>query len=515
MGLGRAVASISSWTLLSRILGFVRDMLMAAALGTSLIADAFLVAFKFPNLFRRLIAEGAFNAAFVPMFAQRIQGNTITEAKAFASEVISVMLVVLFVLTGICLVLMPYIINVIAPGFARDSEEYALAVTLTRITFPYLACITLVSLLGGMLNALGGYWYGAVAPVLLNIVMIAAILFLTAHTPTAGHALAWGVLVAGIVQLAWICYGIYRNDLVVPLQKPTLTPAVKKLLKLMAPGILGAGVFQLNVMIDMILASLLAEGSISYLYYADRVNQLPLSMVGVALGTALLPMLARVLREGQVQQAMRLQVQALEIGLFFTIPAAIGLIVLAEPVIITLFERGAFTAVSSGATIPVLQIFAMGLPAYVGIKVCTTCFFARLDTKTPVYIAIAAVSLNLLLNLALMPIFQHVGIAMATSIAAWVNVAVMAYILWKRGLLEVPRSFVIFTGKTMLACCIMAAVVIALMQSLWQEQGSINTVGKGGSLILLITSGCISFFLAVYALKIITISQFKSAMRRK
>lgn len=433
MSLVRAIATVGGFTLISRVTGFVRDILIAAILGAGPVADAFFVAFKLPNFFRRLTGEGALTVAFVPMFAGTLEVDGRRAAVAFAAEVQSVLLAALLAFVLAVEILMPWAMLVLAPGFAGDPERFGLAVELTRITFPYLPLISLVALWGGILNSLDRFWAMAAAPILLNLVLIAALSLGAGWAPTPGHALAWGVALAGIAQALFLAEACRRSDALPRLRWPHLTPEVRRLLKLMLPAALGAGVVQVNLLIDVMLASLLPAGSVSFLYYADRVVQLPLGVVGVAIGTALLPMLSRQVRSGSETEASYTQNRAIEMGLLLTLPAAAALMVIAGPLTAVLFERGRFGAMDGAATAAAMVAFAAGLPAFVLIKAFQPGFFARRDTRTPVKVAVVCVAANLAFNLALMPVLAHVGIALATTLAAWLNAGLLAWLLVRRG----------------------------------------------------------------------------------
>lgn len=434
MALFRSIATVGGWTMVSRVLGFARDMLIANVIGAGLIADAFFVAFKFPNFFRRLFAEGAFNAAFVPLFAGRLTTDGRDAAVKFAAEVAAVLGTVLLVFTLAAILTMPWLMLALAPGFVDQPVKFGLTVDLTRLTFPYLTFMALVALMGGMLNSLQRFAATAAAPIVLNIVLIGVLLGVRSELlPDPGHALAWGVAVAGLAQLIWIAYACKRADIMFVPPRPRLTPGVKRLLVLMAPALLGAGVVQVNVVIDVILASTLREGSVSFLYYADRVNQLPLGVVGVAVGITLLPLLTRQLRSGETDAALGSQNRAIEFALALTLPAAAALIAMPGPIVTVLFQRGAFDAAAAEATAGALAAFAAGLPAYVLIKALTPGFFAREDTKTPVKIAVVAMVANVALAVALMQVLAHVGIALATALSAWFNAITLGILLVRRG----------------------------------------------------------------------------------
>jgi putative peptidoglycan lipid II flippase len=433
MALLSSVATVGSYTLLSRVFGFVRDILTAAILGAGPVADAFFVAQRLPNLFRSLFAEGAFSAAFVPLFAGTMAEHGKEAARIFAEDALAVLLAALlgFVLLGE--IFMPAIMAVIAPGFSEDPAKFGLAVELARITFPYLLFIALVALQGGVLNSVDRFAAAAATPILLNLFLITAILLMDRFGWRDGHALAWAVTGAGFAQFLWLLSSCARAGLALRLPFPRLTPGVRRTLAVMAPGTFGAGVTQLNLLISTALASLLPTGAVSYLYYADRLNQLPLGVVGIAVGTAILPPLSRQVRLGQVADAAATQNRGLELALLLTLPAAVALAVLAKPILLVLFQRGAFTAADTAATAEALAVYAAGLPAFVLVKVLAPAFFARHDTATPVKVATAAVAANLCLTLVLMQFLAHVGIALATTAAGWINALTLFALLIRRG----------------------------------------------------------------------------------
>jgi putative peptidoglycan lipid II flippase len=398
-----------------------------------LVADCFVVAFKLPNFFRRMFAEGAFNAAFVPLFTRRLtEDETGQTARRFAEETQAVLLTVLLGFTAVVQVCMPWIMYVLAPGFGDQPAKFELAVELTRITFPYLFFISLVSLQGGILNACGKFAATAGTPIILNLTMIAAMLWFIPAYPV-GHTLSWAVTAGGVLQFVWLWGSLRSIGMNLRLRMPRFTPDVKQMLKIMAPAAIGAGAMQVNLMIDLVIASFLPAGSISYLFYADRVNQLPVGVIGVAVGTALLPMLSRQVASGQEHDAMATMNRGMEMCLFLTIPCAVASMVVAEPLIATMFERGAFSAKDTWNTSLTLAVFSAGLPAYILVKILTPGFFARHDTATPVRYSIITLVLNTLISLALMKPFAQLGLAAATAIASWINVGLLAWGLMKRG----------------------------------------------------------------------------------
>jgi putative peptidoglycan lipid II flippase len=438
MSLLRSTFTVGGLTAVSRVLGFVRDILIARALGSGPIADVFFVAFRFPNLFRRFFAEGAFNAAFVPLLARELEGSGRDAARLFAEEAMAGLVFVLLVLSALAMIFMPALMLIMAPGFLADPEKFDLAVLLTRITFPYLLFMSVVALLTGILNTLGRFTLGAAAPVVLNVVLISVLLFAVPRFPTAGHALAWGVTAAGVAQLLFLIWGCRRQNLLPRLRLPRWTPKMKRLVALGVPGLVAGGITQINIVIGSFIASLEA-GAVSLLYYADRVYQLPLGMIGIAMGVVLLPELARRLRGGDDGGAMHSFNRALELSMLLTLPAAVALMVIPQPITQVLFERGAFTATDTRGVSLALMAFAAGLPAFVLIKVFQPGFFAREDTKTPMYYAGIQTAVNVALSLALFFWIGFVGIAIATSVAAWCNAGLLAWRLNTLGYFKVDE----------------------------------------------------------------------------
>lgn len=461
MALLRSIATVGGLTLVSRVFGFARDILIAGTLGAGPVADAFFVAFKFPNLFRRLFAEGAFTAAFVPIFAGLLATGGRETAWRFATEAFGALFWVLLVLVALCELAMPAIMHVFAPGFVDDPEKFALTVTFARIVFPYLLFVSLVSLLAGVLNSFDRFAAAAATPILLNVCLITAVLALAPLTPTAGHALAWGAFAAGMVQFAWLAWHARRVGYRFAAPVFRVTERVRTLVRRALPVAIGAGVYQINLLVDTILASLLPSGSVSFLFYADRINQLPLGVVGVAVGTALLPLLSRQVRAGETEAAQASQNRALEFTLFLTLPAAAALMVISTPIVGVLFQRGAFGADETAATAAALAAMAAGLPAFMLIKALTPAYFAREDTRTPVVIGAAAAVANVVFSLLLMGPFLHVGLAMSMAISAWLNCGLLAFVLRRRGQLVLDARFRRRLPRTLAASAVMAAGLYA------------------------------------------------------
>lgn len=514
MALARFALTIGSYTMASRVLGFVRDILIAATLGTGPVADAFFVAFKLPNFFRRLFAEGAFSAGFVPLFSAVLRRYGREQAKAFAEEVLSLLLVALLLFVVAFQVAMPWIMHVLAPGFADEPYKFKLTITLTRLTFPYLLFISLVSLFGGILNALERFAAAAAAPVLLNLSFIVALTLFADTARTPGHALAWAVSLAGIAQFAFMLAACERAGIKLQLPRPRLTPRVKRQLALMLWASIGAGVMQINLVIDVILASLLKGGSVSYLYYADRLYQLPLGVIGIAVGTALLPTISRHLAAGETEAAKDRLNRAIELGLLLTFPAAAALLIIPNELMDVLFRRGAFDGYAVGASAKALAAYAIGLPAYVLVKVLTPAFYGRLDTRTPVLIAAVAVLANLAMNLVLMRIFAHVGLALATAMASWLNVALLVGVLYRRKHFVPDKRLVEKLENAGMATVIMAAALIIMD---WAAAGIFrgDLLHRAAGLAVLVLTGVAVYGLGALAFGVVEAGQLKALLRRR
>lgn len=453
----RAMATVGGFTGVSRIFGLIRESLMSHIIGASPVTDAFLVAFKFPNFFRRIFAEGAFNASFVPQFSGQLASEGLESAKLLAERVMAVLGTTLILFVIFIVIATPWVMGVIAPGFSATPERLDMAITFTRITFPYILFISLAALLSGVLNSLDRFAAAAAAPIILNIIMIGAMVVFSYADLATGKALSWAVFLSGVFQLAWLYWTCWRAGFRLKIRLPRLTPEVRKVMRLMVPGAIGAGVMNINLLLDMVFASLLPSGSVSFLHYADRLNQLPLSLFGIAMGTALLPSLSRQIRLGEEDKARASQGLAVEVSLQLTIPAALGLMLLSYPIIDLLYG---LQGEQITATAAALAAFATGIPAYVLSKVFVTGFFARQDTKTPVKIAIISIVCNLMLNVILMGPFSHVGLAMATSIAAWVNAGLLLIVLHRRNWFSLTRQIQITGAKVLISAITMGGGLI-------------------------------------------------------
>ncbi len=420
------ILTVGGYTFLSRITGFLRDVVMAAVLGAGPIADAFLVAFRLPNHFRAIFAEGAFSAAFVPAYARiRAQGGP-DPARLFADRIFTLLLVTQLVLLAVAMAFTPGVIRVLAPGFESDPGRFELAVTLTRVTFPYLLAMTLVSLYGGMLNALDRFAAPAAAPILLNLSMMAT-LALAAFFASAGHAAAWGVFIAGVLEVGLLAGATTRLGELPRLRRIAWDADVKRFFTALGPAIIGSGGVQLALFADTIIASFLPAGAISALYYADRLNQLPIGVIGIAVGTVLLPEMSRRIAEGDEDGARNAQSRAIEFTLLLSLPCLAAFLIIPDLILRALFARGAFTAADAAAAGATLAAYALGLVPFVLIRSMVAMFFARGNTATPVKAALTAVPVNIAFKLLLMGPLAQVGLALATTIGAWIN---FALVLW-------------------------------------------------------------------------------------
>jgi putative peptidoglycan lipid II flippase len=458
MALVRSLATVGGYTGISRILGLIRDMLFAPVLGTGPVADAFFIAFRLPNLFRRLFAEGAFNASFIPLFAGHLETGGREAARLFAEQSLAVLLAILLLLSAACMAAMPWLMYVLAPGFAADAAKFDLAVHLSRITFPYLLFMSLAALLSGVLNSLYHFAAAAAAPIILNVCFIFAVLVVLPLTGAPGEVLAWSVAAAGAGQFLLLLMACRRAGMALRLPRPRLTANVRRLLALMGPGLLSAGAMQINLMVGTIIASLQVS-AVSFLYFADRIYQLPLGLIGIAFGIVLLPDLSRKLRAGAHQAAMHTFNRGLELALLLTLPAAVALMVIPLPIIVVLFERGAFDRADSLATAWALAAFALGLPAFVLVKVLQPAFFAREDTVTPLRMALITVAANVVFSLALFWPLRHVGLALATSLSAWLNAGLLAWALRRRKFLTIDGRCKARVPRIAVASILMGAVL--------------------------------------------------------
>jgi len=498
MKLYRGFATVGGMNAVSSVLGFVRDVLIAAVLGASSVTDAFFVAFRVPNMFRRIFSEGAFSTAFIPLFTKRLYAGGERDALRFAADAFSALTVVMVAIVVLAEIAMPWLMLVLAPGFAEDPGKFQFAVLLTRIALPYLVFMSWVALYIGLLNAHGRFAIAALVPGLLNVGLIAVLLGLITMDSTdqemAALSLVSAVTITGLLQFAIVAFAAWWAGLRLALRASRFTPEMKRLLHLAGPGMIAGGMMQITMFTATIFASL-EERVISWLYYADRIFQLPIALIGVAVGVVLLPDLSHKLRAGDKDAVIASENHALEFSLMLALPAAVALFVASGPIVQVLFERGAFNAEDARVSAQLLSALAFGMPAFVLIKVLSPSFFAREDTKTPMVYALAAIASNVVLCFVLLSVLGGVGIAIATALAGWINVALLGAGLRARGEFALDRGC-----RRALFGIIAASVAMGLM--LWglayllrpyfdPAQGPLVQVG---ALALLIAGGLATYF---------------------
>ncbi|MCF6197916.1 MAG: murein biosynthesis integral membrane protein MurJ [Hyphomicrobiaceae bacterium] len=519
MKLFKSFATVGVFTLMSRVLGFVRDIMIAAVLGTGPVAEAFVVAFRFPNLFRRLFAEGAFNSAFIPLFAKRLEGEGRAQAKLFAEQSMAVLIFALIVVTALAEIFMPFLMLGMAGGFSDTPEKFDLAVLLTRITMPYLLFVSLLALFSGILNAFHKFAAAAAAPVILNLVFIAALAGMAVinlgNTEQAGVVLAWAVSIGGLLQLLAVMVAAKKIGMALKLRLPRLTPGVKRLLKLGIPGVIAGGVVQINIVIGTLIASM-QDQAVAWLYYADRLYQLPLGVVGIAIGVVLLPDISRLLRAGKDEAAHDSQNRSMEFSLLLTLPAAVALAVVPQPLIQVLFERGHFGAHDTQMVGMALMAFAFGLPAFVLIKVFQPGFFAREDTKTPMVFATISIAVNIVVSLALFPYMGHIGIAIATTAAGWINAGLLWVTLSRRGHYALDAKARKAIPRILFASLLMGGALYAGLPVLapWLDRAQPFLV-QAGALGALVMAGVFIYFFIAALIGAFRVGALKSKLRRR
>src|SRR5436190_13613858 len=522
MNLARALGSVGGLTLVSRVLALVRDTLQASFVGAGFASDAFFVSFRLPNMFRALFAEGAFSAAFIPMFNRKVaEGGELPAGLRFAEQTLAVLLPVLLVFTLLMIAAAWPVTWGLSGGFDNPTpEQFAFAVGLSRITLPYLLLISLASLLGGILNSLDRFWVNAAAPILLNVAMITGLWFFHGDPYETARVQAISITVGGVLQLGWLMVACRASGGSLRLRRPRLDDDVKQLLKLILPAAIGAGAVQVNLAISTALAGgLLDEGSISYIYYADRLNQLPLGLIGIGLGTILLPTVSRLLSRGEDAAAMETQNRGIELALFLTLPATAAFIFAAGPIISGLFQHGAFDARDAMLCGWALSAFSIGLPSYVLVKVLTPGFYARADTKTPVRLALWSVGVNLLGNLILIPLLGrygvgHVGPPLATALASTINVYMLYRTLRRRGHFEADAQLKRRLPRLALAALIMGAAIwfLAPYANPWLTRSLLE---RGLALAVLVGGGVAVYGASCFLTGAFALRDLKTLLRRR
>jgi putative peptidoglycan lipid II flippase len=481
-----ALGSIGGLTMVSRVLGFLREMVVARVLGASAAADVFTLAFLIPNLFRRLFGEGAFSAGFVPLFSQKLKDDgDLDGARRFAEEVLAVFLPLLLIVTAIFMVFMPFFIGLIAPDdWGRGGENTGFAVAMTRITMPYLVFICLLSLVSGVLNSMGRFAAAAFAPALLNVALVIALLIVPDGGEPTVRAMCWAVVAGGVAQLALTWANMVRAGVPLKLRRPRVTQGVRELFTLVLPATLAGGTYYISQFFYAYFAVRLPEGSLLILGQADRLNQLPLALIGSALGVAILPSVSRAIGRSDEAGASKVQAQAIELGMLLTIPAAVALAICAGPIATVIFEGGRFTAEDASVTGAVLATLVLGLPAYVLIKILAPGFYARRDVRTPVAIAVGTLGASVLLNFILVPRLGIIALPTSTAIGAWTNAALLALLLHRRGHFRVPGWLASRLVRQILAGAAMGA-------ALWLVQRALGDRFAGETLDKLIGIGAL------------------------
>ena len=484
--------TVGGFTLLSRVTGFARDIILAAVLGAGPVADAFFVAVRLPNHFRAIFAEGAFNAAFVPAYARLREQGGAERAGIFADRVFTLLVISQIVLLAFALLFTPATIDLLAPGLARDPERYGLAIELTRITFPYLLLITLVTLYGGILNALHRFAAAAAASTLLNVTMMATLL-LAAFFPSVGHAAAWGVLISGVLQAMLVGGDTWRAGVMTVFRWPRLDDDVRRFFRALGPATIGSMGVQLALFADTIIASFLPTGALSALYYADRINQLPIGVIGIAAGTVILPEMARRLAAGDVEGASHAQNRAVEFTLLLSIPCLVAFVIVPELIMRALFVRGAFTAADATAAGLTLSAYAIGLLPFVLIRSAVATFFARGDTATPVKAALIAAAVNIAFKFMLMGPLAQVGLALATSIGAWINLGLVIWFGIRAGHVQIDARLRQSAVKLAVAGLVLALVLWLASAPVARFVAGWRGIDNIAALTLLAAIGCVVY----------------------
>lgn len=512
MTIFRSAFTVSFFISISRILGFIRDILIAQYLGVSMLSDAFFAAFRLPNFFRRIFAEGAFNSAFVPLFIEKTQHKkTDGEDLTFVRNIFSLLFFALLIFTIIFQIFMPFFMKILFPGFFADPEKSSTLINLSRITIFYLIFISLVSLCSGILNSIGKFAIPASSPIVLNLTLISSIFALGSFMPNYAYALSWGVFVAGILQFLWLFFFTCKSGFLLYPQIPKFNADMKKFFRKLVPGVIGANVLQINLLIDSIFASSIA-GAVSYLYYADRVNQLPLAMIGIAIGIALLPALSRKIKAGENSSAIALQNAALEVGLILVIPATLALTVLSYPIISTLFERGKFASQESFAVARALMLYSFGLPSYVLVKVMEPTFFARQDTKTPMKIAFVCLLNNATLNVVFYFLgLGFVGIVLASVVSTYLNLTLLVANSLRKKHFAFEKNFGVKMLKILMPAILMALSLFVLREYFSQSEN----LSKIVELIIMILVGLLIYGVAAYLSGSLNILLKSNFLKRK
>lgn len=508
----RSLSTVSSLTFLSRILGYVRDVLIGSTFGDSGVSDAFFVALRLPNLFRRLFAEGAMNSSFIPIFTEIHRKEGKEKAIHFVGSVFSILSLILIILVLLFEGGMPFIMGIIAMGFKGNGEKLQLAINFGYLTFPYIFFIAIASLCASILNSLNRFFAATASPIILNLCAILAIILYSQNIVKAGYALSFSISVAGAIQFIWVFSACWRARVPIRPTRIHLTEKLKLLLKRMLPGIAGGGVYQINLLISDMIASFVPM-AISYLSYADRINQFPLSLIGIAMGTVLLPIFSRQIQGERHEEALHMQNRALQFSFALTIPASVALMVISLPIIMTLFEHNKFTHEMSLNVAHVLSIVACALPANVVIKIFSAQFFSRGDTRFPVKAAIVSMLSNVIFNLILFQFFSYLGIALASTLSSWLNMSLLFYGLKKRQHIKIDARL----KKTFFLLCLCSVgmgVFLSEGANILMPYFSAGLMRSIMSLTLLISGGLMVYLLLLKITKAFTYEELRETMKR-
>lgn len=512
MAFFRSMAMVSGLTFVSRVLGYVRDVLIGSTFGNSGISDVFFQAFRLPNLFRSLFAEGALNSAFVPIFGRLHHKEGRLKALGFARLVFTVLILILLMLVLVFELNMESIMSILAPGFKRNPQKFHMAVQFGYIVFPYILFIALSALCAGILNSLNHFSAAASAPILLNLFCIVSLLLFSFNTLDAGKALSWAVTLAGVAQFIWVLGACARNGMILKPVRLKMTKELKTLLRRMGPGIAGAGVYQVNLLISTGVASFVPM-AVSYLAFADRINQFPLSITGIAIGTVLLPLLTRHVASNRHEESVYIQNRVLQFSFVLTLPAAIALIVLSLPIVTVLFQHGRFTSLMSREVAKVLSIYAICLPANVVVKILNANFFSRGNTRIPMIVASVSILSNLFFIALLFPLFSYYGIAMAAALASFVNAGVLSYLLHRKQYFNPDTRLKKTLPRILAAGGLMGTLLhgsISWLNPMWAESILRDVFLLG----FLIGGGVLSYLGLLLLFKGTSLEEFREVMKR-
>ena len=497
----------SLFTLISRVLGYLRDILIAIFLGASIFADAFFVAFRLPNTFRRLFAEGTFNAAFIPSYVSENTKNQ-KKGKKFADETLSILILILFFIVLLVEIFTPYVVFLIAPGFLEDTQKFNLAVEFTRITFPFLLFVSISSFFSGILNSNNKFAAAAAAPIILNIILILSILISYFLDLNIARQLSYGVSLAGVIQLLFLIFFTKRYYKPSIEFKTRVNSKVKFFFKKLLPSILSSGVTQINILVGTIIASFEAS-AVSYLYYADRIYQINLAIAGIAVGTVSLPILSKAFKQKNISKISNIQSKSIELSLLLSIPASLGLILASKEIVNALFGYGSFTLENIEMTASALKYFGYGIPAFALVKILSNFFFARNNTKTPFYISTFIVLLNILISITYFKEIGFIIIPIATSISTWIGVAVYMYLLNKKNFLLLKKYLPRNITKIILNTVFMSFLLI-LALNYYADYLDYDYKYKSVYLLIIVSFVGIVYLISCYLTGILKTKNFKT-----